>query len=319
MNKIGVLLFVLFLLISCKEEKVNAVDVSNIEVAVEIDRFDQKFYNSDSFSLSELKSEYPYLFPAQNHDSIWIQKRNDIDENKLFKKADNIFSDNAKLEQEFESLFKHIKYHFSNFESPKIVTLISNVDYESKVIYADSLMLVSLDMYLGKGDEVYSDFPAYLSNNYKESQLIVDAAIEISTRYYMSKPQRQFINSVISEGKKLFLLDVFLPETSDENKIGYLIEELNWAKANEKEIWKYFVDNKLLFSTEPKLNTRFINNAPFSKFYMDLDKDSPGRIGVWLGWQIVRSYMNNNNVTLHQLLQLDEQELYKNSKYKPKK
>ena len=319
MNKVGVLLIILFLLISCKRNNKNTIDVSGIQVAVEIDRFDQKFYNQDLYSLNVLKNEYPYLFPAQNHDSIWFQKRNDKDETGLFKKADIIFNENSNLENEFESLFKHVKYYFPNFKSPKVVTLISNVDYASKMIYADSLLLVSLDMYLGKEDEVYSDFPAYLSNNYKKSQLIVDAASEIGTSFYLPKPQRQFVKSIISEGKKLYLLDVFLPETPEENKIGYLIEELNWAKANETEIWKYFIDNKLLFSTDPKLNTRFINNAPFSKFYMDLDKESPGRIGMWLGWQIVRSYMSNNNVTLQQLLQLDEQELFNNSKYKPKK
>ena len=319
MNKIGVLLIILFLLISCKGDKENKIDVSGVKVAVEIDRFDQKFYNQDVYSLKALKNEYPYLFPVQNHDSIWLQKRSDVDEYELFKKANAIFNDNLELEDQFEILFKHVKYQFPSFQSPKIVTLISNVDYENKVIYADTLLLVSLDMYLGKRDEVYSDFPDYLSNNYEKSQLIVDAANEIGTRFYMPKPQRQFISSIISEGKKLYLLDVFLPKIKDEYKIGYLIDELNWAKANEKEIWKYFIDNKLLFSTDSKLNARFINNAPFSKFYMEMDKESPGRIGVWLGWQIIRSFMNNNNVTLQQLLQLDEQELFKNSKYKPKK
>ncbi len=319
MYKIGILLLILFLSISCKGDKGDSIDVSDIQIDVEIDRFDQKFYNKELYSLGSLKKEYPYLFPVQNHDSIWFQKRRDSSEHKLFKKSNKVFKDNIELKSQFESLFKHITYYYPTFKAPKIVTLISNIDYESKVIYADSLLFVSLDMYLGKKDEVYSDFPEYLSNNFEKPQLIVNAASEIGMKFYKPKPQRQFLKTIISEGKKIYLLDAFLPNISDEQKMSYLLSELNWVKTNETEIWKYFIDKKLLFSTDSNLNKRFVNNAPFSKFYMDLDKESPGRVGVWLGWQIVRSYMNNNNVTLQQLLQIDEQELYRNSKYKPKK
>ena len=75
----------------------------------------------------------------------------------------------------------------------------------------------------------------------------------------------------------------------------------------------------MLYSTDSGLYDRFMANAPFSKFYIDIDKESPGRIGVLLGWQIVRSYMKNNEVTLQQLLQTDAEEIFKKSKYKPKK
>ena len=115
------------------------------------------------------------------------------------------------------------------------------------------------------------------------------------------------------------MIDCYLPSTADDKKIGYAEDKFEWAVANESQLWKYFIENKLLFSTEPKLQDRFITNAPFSKFYIDIDKESPGRIGVWLGWQIVRSYMNNNNVTLQQLLQTSSEEIFKKSKYKPKK
>ena len=79
------------------------------------------------------------------------------------------------------------------------------------------------------------------------------------------------------------------------------------------------VKKKILFSTETKLNKRFIENAPFSKFYLEADKASPGRIGVWVGWQIVRSYMEHNDVSLQELINIKPEDLFKKSKYKPKK
>ena len=70
---------------------------------------------------------------------------------------------------------------------------------------------------------------------------------------------------------------------------------------------------------DPKLIPRFISPAPFSKFYLEIDNESPGRVGAWIGWQIVRSYMKNNEVSLPQLLHTSAKEIFEKSKYKPKK
>ena len=75
----------------------------------------------------------------------------------------------------------------------------------------------------------------------------------------------------------------------------------------------------MLYSSDSDLDARFINVAPFSKFYQASDGDSPGRIGVWIGWQIVRSYMRNNDVTLQELIAVSPEDIYKKSKYKPRK
>jgi hypothetical protein len=84
-------------------------------------------------------------------------------------------------------------------------------------------------------------------------------------------------------------------------------------------MWRYFIEKKLLYDTDQKLIPRFINPAPFSKFYLEIDNESPGKVGSWVGWQIVRAFMENNEVSLQQLLQMDYKELFEKSKYKPKK
>ena len=316
MNRLYISIFILLLVVSCTTITKKEVDVSNVKVTVSIDRFEQKFYTSNEKTLPNLKKQYPYLFPVQN-DSIWLNKIKN--EAELFQKTQKVFKNTDTVKNEISNLFRHIKYYHSSFNPPKIITLITNLDYENKVIYADSLLFVSLDMYLGKNSMVYRDFPKYLSQNFDKSQLVVDIAKAISERYFIPDRSRQFLNLIINEGKKMYLLDSYLPLISDAQKIGYTKNQLGWAVANESQLWKYFIENKLLYSTDTKLFTRFIANAPFSKFYIDIDKESPGRIGVWLGWQIVRSYMNNNNVTLQQLLQTNAEEIFKKSKYKPKK
>ena len=318
MNRLLILAFVLFSSVSCKKEIAKKVDVSNIKVAVSVNRFEQKFYEADETRLPALKNEFPYLFPTQN-DSIWLNKMKDKEERELYNKSQEIFGGFENEKVQIEDLFKHVKYYHPNFEAPKIITLITNLDYQNKIVYADSLLFVSLDMYLGKNSEVYQDFPVYLSQNFDKSQLIVDMAGAISERYFTANKSRQFLDMVIGAGKRMYMIDSYLPTVSDAQKIGYSETEYAWAMDNETQIWKYFIENKVLYSTDSKLVDRFMAVAPFSKFYIDIDKDSPGRIGVWLGWQIVRSYMNNNEVTLQQLLQTDAEEIFKKSKYKPKK
>jgi uncharacterized protein YjaZ len=110
-----------------------------------------------------------------------------------------------------------------------------------------------------------------------------------------------------------------LPDYSDAEKIGYTSQQDQWCNENESYIWRYFIDENLLYDSDSRLPNRFINLAPFSKFYLEIDNDSPGRIGQWIGWQIVRSFMENNEVSLNDMLKLDAKELFEKSKYKPKK
>jgi hypothetical protein len=125
---------------------------------------------------------------------------------------------------------------------------------------------------------------------------------------------------MIYEGKKLFLQDIFLPHIAQEDRILYSPEEFVWALNNEVYIWQYFVEKQVLYQTDPEWVQRFIEPAPFSKFYLQLDNETPGRIGSWLGWQIVKSYAKQYPETpLEELLKLSAQKLFNLSKYKPKR
>ncbi len=309
----------LLFLTACKNDKKQVIDTSNIDVSVSVQRFDKAFFNAKKEQLPTLKKQYPLLFPKNVSDSIWWEKIQNSYERNLYQKAQQTFGDFSKEKKQLKRLFQNISYYDSTFVAPKIITLINGLDYENKVIYADSLLLISLDMYLGKKDTSYAHFPNYLKNQFGKKQLLPNVAQSIIHRQYHPKHQRQFIHTLIDEGKKMYLKDLYLPQLSDATKMGYTEKELQWAKDNETAIWKYFIENKLLYSTDTKLLERFILNAPFSKFYTEIDRDSSGRIGVWLGWQIVRSYMKNNNVSLQKLLATDAITLMKKSKYKPNK
>ncbi|MGA9269254.1 MAG: gliding motility lipoprotein GldB [Lutimonas sp.] len=305
--------------LSCSKEKQNAPDLSGITSDPEIIRFEQLFYESSAEDLPDLKARFPYLFPGDNADSVWVNKIEDEDEQYLYEEVQKQYTDFSDQRSRLESLFKHMKYYFPSFEEPRIITMVTQVDYNNKVLYADSLLFVGLDLYLGEDHEVYGDFPAYVKQNYQKDRLVVDVADALVRPILRPSDDNSFVSRMIQEGKRLEILGLLLPEVPKEEIIGYSQEQWNWAQMSESNIWKYFVQNELLYSTDPELSRRFIEEAPFSKFYMEVDRDSPGRIGSWFGWRIVEAYWSNDDPGMRELITVDNEELFKRSKYKPAK
>lgn len=304
---------------ACKEKDKTRIDVSGITVDLSIERFEVDFYTTTEEKLPEIKKKYPMLFPENVHDSTWVLKINDPDERELYEETLKAYPLTDKLEMQLTSLFKHIKYYHKDFTIPQVITTISNIDYEYRIIYNEQLLIISLDCYLGKKHPFYNDFPNYIKENNTEDHIIADVAKHIIDQQVPFSNDRSFLGKIIYEGKKLYVLDRYIPDSSDKEKIGYSDTKYNWAIDNEEQVWKYFLDKNLLYSTDTRLNRQFIDNTPFSKFYLAQDNLSPGRIGVFIGWQIVRSFMANNNVPLEELLTTKSEDIFSRSKYKPRK
>ncbi len=312
-------ILLLLIVFSCTKEEKSFIDVSNIQTETIVKRFDQEFYTIQPENLNELKSEFPFLFPQPNPDSVWVDKMQNKDELALFEESQKLYADFSMEEEQLNNLFKHIKYYYPQFNEPKTITILSNVDYENNVVLADSLLFISLDLFLGKDSEIYDDFPGYIKQNYTKDHLIVAVAEKFVTRFLPPSSNNNLISRMVQEGKKLVLTNAFLPGISEHEIIGYTEDQLVWADLSETEIWKYFVQNEMLYNSDTQLAERFIDEAPFSKFYLEIDQESPGRIGAWFGWQIVKSYLNNNKVPLQKVMLMDNEEVFNNSKYKPKK
>ena len=100
----------------------------------------------------------------------------------------------------------------------------------------------------------------------------------------------------------------------------YKRQQVDWVHDNERYMWQYFIENELLYKTQSSLFLRFIEPAPFSKFYLEIDNETPGKVGQWIGWQIVRSYMEKNpDTALEKLVETPAMELFNQSNYKPAK
>ena len=238
----------------------------------------------------------------------------------LFAEVDKTFSNFDDTKTEIESLFNHLKYYFHEFRQPRIITTTSDVDYRNKVIVTDTIVIIALDTYLGKDHEFYQGIQKFIRDEFNKEQIVVDMAGEYAKKYIFQQSHKTLLDEMVYFGKQLYFKDVMIPFKSEAERIAYTPEQLEWAMANESYIWRYFVERELLYSTDSKLPNRFINPAPFTKFYLEeIDSESPGRLGQYIGWQIVRAYMEQNDVSLKDMLEASAEEIFTNSKFKPRK
>ncbi|SNR72733.1 protein involved in gliding motility GldB [Maribacter sedimenticola] len=310
------LLSVFLIIFSCNNSDKTAQEIAAIPVELSISRFDREFASSGEEGLPALRQMYPYLFPAP--DSVWIAKMNDSLQVELFQEVGNAFNSFEEEEEGLVQLFKHVKYYFPEYTVPKVITVTNDVDYNNRIILTDSILFISLDNYLGPEHKYYGGFQRYIAKTLDRGFMLSDVASAFTKQVVPRPRDRTFLARMVYFGKELYLKDKLLPNMEERKRIGYTEEEMDWAYANEEPMWRNFIENEYLYSTENKLNQRFLDPAPFSKFGLELDNESPGRLGRFVGWQIVRSFMENNTVGIKQMLTMPAEEIFKKSNYKPR-
>ena len=306
-NKIFNVMLLVFSIIGCNDV--------NYDKDIEIIRFEKQFYGSDEKQLDDLIEKYPYLFPDQFPKSTWVNKINDPLEIDFYKNSLIEFKGYDFNSKKLKVIFNNAKSILPNFNTPKIITLISKSDFNDRIIYNGPYLFISLNLYFGSN--YYENIPKYISKNMNKSFIPNDIAFKISERYIKSKDDRTLLSNMILFGKILYLNKLLNSEEEEYVIFNTTTKKMNWTNENEFEIWSYFVENEYFFNTDIDLRSRFMSLSPYSKFNLDIDKKSPGAIGRWLGYKIVNSYMKNNKTDLKELINLDHYTIFNKSKYKP--
>jgi gliding motility-associated lipoprotein GldB len=311
------------------------VDISGIESKVEIVRFDQELFDlplQDTLAeLKVLRNKYPEFFDLftwkvigvggieeEHFPEIMGEFLSDtmiLNVKTLVKKE---FSDFEKTEEELIEAFKYFQYHFPEKELPTIFTTISG--FNQSVFTAEGLIGVSLDKYLGRDNSYYrqlSNVPLYKIKNMHPKKLVSDVAYAWAmTEFDERGTTTTLLDHIVHQGKLMYFVDAMLPEMHDSLKIGYTTEQLQWCKNNEPQMWNFLVEKKMLYSNKRMDILRFINDGPYTTGF---PTESPGKSGVWIGWQIVRQYMKKHReVTVSELMKnTGYQQILNDSGYYP--
>lgn len=306
------------ILLGCQNQSKLNKEAEALDIDLEIVRFDQKFAQTSVGEFSEFKAAYPDIFPEHIPDSLWIAKLESDLQEEINKEVQTAFPDFEEESERIERFFKYVKYHFPDYRVPTVYTLAEEVNYRTKLVLSEDKLLISLDNYLGPEHKFYQSFPKYIAFQQDQKFLVSDVAEAFIHQRLSPERARTFIAEMVYHGKILYLKDVLMPFESDASKLYYSEDELKWAEDNEEEIWSFFVEKDLVFSTNQSLKDRFIDLAPYSKFYLELDNDSSPRIGKFIGWQIVRRFMQKNpNTKLKELLKMKADVIFELSNYKP--
>ncbi len=308
-----------FLLLSCADDNQREKEIAQVAVELDLTRFERVFDQATPSDLPVLKEEFPQFFPSQYPDSLWVAMMGDSLQIQLRSEVLSQFPEDEELKLQLEDFYRHLLYYFPNFQLPDVYSITTDVDYQNPIVLTDQMLILGLDNYLGSEHPFYQNIPKYVAQNLRPERLTADLGQLYGQRVIPPPADRTLLGQMIYHGKLLYVKSLLLPQLTEETLIGYRADQIQWARENEIEIWRYFIEREMLYQTDPKLSARFINPAPFSKFYLEIDNESPGMIGRYIGWEMVKAYQEKNDDPLTDLLSKDYKSLYEQSKYKPSK
>lgn len=326
----------LLLLFSCKQG--SKPDISDIKLDIKVARFDQDLYNGKTKDLTQtdqqLQQKYGAFYndfvhrmvgdPSYSNTEILSTLYKDQAYTDLNRETDSIFKDMRGIEKDLTQTFKYVKHYYPNARIPKMISFISGFAVQTPI--GDDYMGIGLDMFLGKNSKFYGaivqSVPTYLSRRFSP-EYVVPRIAETYARedlFPERDEDRTLLSKMVHNGKILYFMDqVLADEVPDSVKIGYTKSQIDWCKTYEKDIWAYLLQNNLLFETDYQKIQVFLGEGPFTPGLGEKNESAP-KLGVWVGWQMVKRYMQENKgISLQQLMaEKDPQKILNMSKYKPK-
>lgn len=332
-SKYLILLLLVVALFACKKNRLK-VDVSDIELELNLHRFEKVMFENAPDEVPDLllslydehasfidlyTEEIIKIGPIHNDDFAQYLKTflTDTVYTQVAAAVLTTFSNLEPIETDLQKGFKHYRYYFPNKLVPDIYTYFSG--FNESMVVAENFIGISLDKYLGTDCVFYQylGIPRFKGANMNPQKIVPDVFYAWAITEF---PYRDSIDNLLSnmiyQGKLIYFTEAMSPHLPDSLLIGYRADQIKWSKVHEAQMWTYLVEKRLIYNTERLELRRYIGDSPFTNTF---GNDSPGRTGVWLGWQIVRSFMNNNKeLTLADLMEMnDAQELLNRSKYYP--
>ena len=313
-------------------------DVSDIKVELTTKRFENDFFSLDKYTdiqqVESLIKKYPIFASdffntilnidiASNSDSAlhYINGYKQAYQT-LKDTASLVFKDFTPYENEIKKSLQYLKYYFPNYHQPRtIITYVGPLDGYGDII-SDDAIIIGLHHHLGANASFYKfgwvqeTYPSYLTYNFDPPHIAINCMKNIIVDMYPSQyDEANLLTQMIESGKRLYLLQMLLPEKEEFRLIGYEETQMKQCYEHEAQIWDLFIQNNYLQSIDKNIIKNFIGESPKT---IELGEASPGNIGSFVGWQIVKKYMiKKPETSLQHLMKLTDEEILDIAKYKP--
>jgi gliding motility-associated lipoprotein GldB len=325
-------LIFLFVFSSCSDKDEfcqEAPDINNIDVEISLNDLTKEMVGLRSQEEAlQFIGKHPfitdYFFERRRHasDSIIAKGMVNIFSNPsykdtLFQEVRNTFGNFTQLRADFENAFKYYKHYYPEVLVPELEFVLAGL--QKDLFVSDSLVSIAADYFLDP-DATYvpNGVPDYILMRYQKEYIVPMSMLLLTQKQNKTDQNDQtLLADMVFYGKSYYLTKMTIPCTPDSLLIGYTSKEIEDISKNEHIIWANFLENDLLYETSHFIKNKFIGERPKT---FEISQQCPGRIGIWVGWQIVKSYMKNNpEVNVQELMEnTDAQEIFSRSKYKPK-
>jgi len=320
----------LILVVSCSDEKGEcdvAPDVSDSIVNIEIEGLEDELFAAQTFEeMMNFFSNHPVLtrefFGSELYPSdsvLAVELLNRVSNqyvDSLLHDTRAHFGDLSGLTREFEQAFSFLKYYYPDFTPPKIQTLVTGFG-SSEMFVSDTLIVIGLEFYLGPTARYRPPgIPEYILERYEQSFIVPAVMLLYANRYIAEdRSDNTMLADMIYYGKKYQFAKTMMPCTSDSLIVWYSGEILDNVQENKDVLWFYFLNNELLFETNHLTKQKFMDERPFVS---EIGDQCPGRIGSWIGWDIVRAYLGDHpQVTIQELMSNpDAQAIFNQARYR---
>ena len=323
----------LLLAAGCGENTLE-VDLSGIEAPVAVERFDRDLFEIGPDSLEQavgtLYERYGDFFDvfnvhvigigpasARHYPSYLSMFINDPTNREVYDYTSGIFAGMEEINTTLSEGFRHYLYHHPDSTLPRVVGYVSR--FNQGLFTVSRFVGVGLDQYLGSDCPYYSQMgtPRYLARRKEPDRIPLDVMAAWARQVYIYNDSvDNVLNRMIHRGMMAYFVEAMYPALDDAARMGFTPDQMTWCRNNEEQMWTYLVDEKLLFSTDPMVIRKLIEDAPSTSFFTT---ESPGRAAVWQGLQIVRAYVKRHpDLTLNQVLSIrDYQTVLRESRYNP--
>jgi gliding motility-associated lipoprotein GldB len=330
LTRFAFLIPVCLLVFACGKKEVSCSldpEILDQDLHVSITRLEDEFFAAKTAEdVSFLLEKYPdfaevYFQSAENYspDSLTANLfavHQDPGMRELYDSVKVEFPELSSIEKDLENAFKYIKHNFPGFKEPKIYTFVSGLN--SDLVVTEDIIVIGLDYFLPADHMFQPDIARYMAVRYEKPYLVPMIVLAISSRYNSVNPKENtLLSEMIYYGKAYHFVKAIMPCTPEQYIIGYTPTEIMECYDNEEFIWAHFVENELLYETNPFEIRKYIGEAPFTDA---ISTKAPGRLGRWLGWNIVDDYQLNRNVPLSELMKEDNPEtIFRQSGYRPRR
>jgi gliding motility-associated lipoprotein GldB len=323
----GLCLIMLIHLLGCNSNN-HAPSVDKIEVPFAIERWDRQLFSlqtkNEVKDFLESHPQYSNEFfhvDQYPHDSLAVNYLNSFLNNPgsgvLQQEIDEVYGELEKLYSELELAFKHLLYYYPDLKLPSIATAVTGFA-GNDLFVSDSIIIIGLDYYLGETATFRPlDFPQYILKRYQPEYIIPSIILLMSSGFNKTNVEdNTMLAEMIHFGKAYYFAKQILPATPDSLLIGYSGEDLLNVSQNQDVIWAHFVEKKLLYETSHFIKKKYMDERPKT---LEIGNKCPGRIGEWLGWEIVDKFAKEEeDLSLPFLMETsDAQKIFMQSKYKP--